>query len=187
MKITQQTALLALARLAIESILTEDEQPLIAHMQSLEGEVYTQQRGCFVTLRDDDGRLRGCIGNLLGRESVIQSVVAMAQEAAFSDSRFPALKPKEIDHLIIEVSLLTPLQPIDDYHQIEIGQDGVILTHQSRRAVFLPQVASEQGWDLQTMLSHLSMKAGLAPTAYKETGCRFEIFQAEVFNDDDYL
>ena len=187
MNASQKTALLELARSAIESTFTGDEQSLIAQMRRLKGGLYEQQCGCFVTLRDVNDALRGCIGNLIGRGNVVQSVVALAREAAFSDHRFVALKPRELDHLIIEISLLTPLEPIDDYRLIEIGRDGVILTCGNRRAVFLPQVATEQGWDLSTMLTHLSMKAGLAPKAYTEAECRFEVFQAEVFSDDDHL
>ena len=53
----------------------------------------------------------------------------------------------------------------------------------TKGAVFLPQVAPEQGWDLDTTLSHLSYKAGLDPNAYKENAS-FEVFQAEVFSEE---
>jgi AMMECR1 domain-containing protein len=76
------------------------------------------------------------------------------------------------------------MRSIENWSDIRLGIDGVLLTHGYHRAVFLPQVAVEQGWDLPTMLSHLSMKAGLYPQAYLDAACSFEVFQAEVFGED---
>jgi AMMECR1 domain-containing protein len=56
------------------------------------------------------------------------------------------------------------------------------LEKNGRFAVFLPQVAPEQAWDLPTTLTHLSRKAGLPPDAW-QTGAAFETFQAEVFHE----
>jgi len=46
--------------------------------------------------------------------------------------------------------------------------------------VFLPQVATEQGWDLATTLTHLCRKAGLPGDAWRE-GAHLRVFEAEVF------
>ena len=51
-------------------------------------------------------------------------------------------------------------------------------------AVFLPQVAPEQGWTLEETLHYLSMKAGLPPDAWKDPRTRFSVFEAIVFHED---
>jgi len=109
--------------------------------------------------------------------------MANAINAAVNDPRFPPVQPEEIPHLHIEISVLTPLQPLDDYRRIEIGKHGVLLSKNGRRAVFLPQVAPEQGWDLEEMLTNLAHKAGLPGDAWKE-GASFEVFEAIVFEED---
>ena len=83
-----------------------------------------------------------------------------------------------------EISALTPPKPVLSYNDIVIGKDGMIISKNGRSAVFLPQVASEQGWDLAQTLSHLSQKAGLSSDAWK-SGAKFTVFQAIVFNEKD--
>jgi AMMECR1 domain-containing protein len=50
-------------------------------------------------------------------------------------------------------------------------------------AVFLPQVAPEQKWTLDEMLTQLSLKAGLPADAWKKDAS-FLVFQAEVFGEE---
>jgi AMMECR1 domain-containing protein len=59
----------------------------------------------------------------------------------------------------------------------------VILDKDGHRALFLPQVAIEQGWDKDTMLAQLARKAGLAADGWRR-GARFEVFTAQVFGVD---
>lgn len=142
-----------------------------------------EHRGVFVTLTEKrDGQLRGCIGNIFGDRPLLDGVIENAVNAALHDPRFPAVTPEEEPRLHLEVSVLTPLQTVPGPEAIVIGRDGVLLEKQGRRAVFLPQVAPEQGWDVPTMLRHLAMKAGLAPDAWKE-GASFRVFQAQVFEE----
>nr|MBC8426681.1 AMMECR1 domain-containing protein [bacterium] len=70
------------------------------------------------------------------------------------------------------------------WRDIEIPRHGVVLACGPRRSVFLPQVAAEEGWDRDTMLSHLAMKAGLEPDAWRE-GASFQVFEAEVFAEEE--
>lgn len=119
--------------------------------------------------------------------ALYQEVPKLARESAFSDPRFrPPLRVEELQQVVLEISLLSKMQSIDDWKQIRLGIDGVLLSHGYHRSVFLPpQVATEQGWDLTTMLSQLSRKAGLESDAYTDGGaCRFEVFHAEVFKED---
>jgi uncharacterized protein (TIGR00296 family) len=78
---------------------------------------------------------------------------------------------------------MTVPQPVDSPDKIRIGTDGVILKKQGKSALFLPQVAPEQGWNLDQMLTQLSLKADLPPDAWKE-GTEFMVFQAIVFGEN---
>ncbi|MBP7127082.1 AmmeMemoRadiSam system protein B [Myxococcota bacterium] len=137
--------------------------------------------GVFVTLKKH-GDLRGCIGSIVGTEPLYQGVLRNAVNAASHDPRFAPMTAAEEPEVEIEISVLTPLKEVPSFQDIRVGRDGVLIEKGGRRAVFLPQVAPEQGWDLATMLTHLSMKAGLAPDAWK-SGARFQTFQAHVFHE----
>jgi len=137
--------------------------------------------GVFVTLRED-GELRGCIGSIEGREPLYLGVIHNSINAASRDPRFSPVRAKEFEKIKIEISVLTPLKKISNYKDIVLGKHGVVLQKWGRSAVFLPQVATETGWNLDEFLSHLSLKAGLPADAYKE-GATFEIFEAIVFEE----
>jgi AmmeMemoRadiSam system protein A len=144
---------------------------------------YDKELGLFVTLHLH-GDLRGCIGYIQGFKPLKSALFEMAEAAAFHDHRFLPLIESELDDIEIEISILSELVEISDYHDIIIGVDGVLLKHGHKQAVFLPQVAPEQGWDLDTTLKHLCRKAGLPPHAYKDAKTRFEVFQADVFSEE---
>lgn len=136
--------------------------------------------GAFVTLKER-GDLRGCIGSIQPVEPLYEAVVHNAASAALHDTRFDPVRPAELASLEVEVSVLSPMQRIASYEQFQIGRDGVVLARDGRRAVFLPEVAAEQGWDRPTTLSHLSVKAGLAPDAWRE-GTEFWVFTSQVYD-----
>jgi AmmeMemoRadiSam system protein A len=140
-----------------------------------------QGEGTFVTLKKH-GQLRGCIGNLTSEGPLCRLVGAMALQAALNDRRFSPVQLGEMSQIEIEISVLTPMQTVANPSEIVIGRDGVVLTKGSHTAVFLPQVALEQGWSREEMLDQLSRKAGLAPGSWRQ-GANFEVFQAEVFHE----
>ncbi|MEJ5166681.1 MAG: AmmeMemoRadiSam system protein B, partial [Thermoanaerobaculia bacterium] len=137
--------------------------------------------GVFVTLRENDD-LRGCIGSIEGREPLYLGVIHNTINAASRDPRFSPVRASEYNKIEIEISVLTPLKKISNYKDIVLGKHGVVLQKWGRSAVFLPQVATETGWNLDEFLSHLSLKAGLPGDAYKE-GATFEVFEAIVFDE----
>ena len=143
-----------------------------------------QVMGGFVTLTLD-GDLRGCIGEIFPRRPLVQVVLDHALDAAFEDPRFSPLTAKEFQRVRIEISALTKPVPVASYKDIEIGRHGMVLEVGSRSAVFLPQVATEQGWDLPTTLSYLAQKAGLPPDAWMEPQAKFTVFEAIVFHEPD--
>jgi AmmeMemoRadiSam system protein A len=139
-------------------------------------------RAAFVTLKEN-GQLRGCVGDIFPQRPLYKSVITNAIYAGFGDRRFPQLRKEEYDRLKVEISALTPPTPVASWRDIRIGIDGMVLNKDGHSAVFLPQVAPEQGWDLETTLRYLSEKAGLPADAWKE-GASFLVFQAEVFGEE---
>ena len=139
--------------------------------------------GAFVTLNDKaTGALRGCIGEILPVRPLVEAVAVRAADSAIHDPRFMPVSERELGGLRVEVSALTPPKPVKSWREIVLGRDGMTLEKDGSFAVFLPQVAPEQGWDLETTLSYLARKAGLAQDAWRE-GAKFETFQAEVFHE----
>lgn len=139
--------------------------------------------GAFVTIKKGE-HLRGCIGNILGRKPLYQSVLQLAVEAAVGDPRFLSMECTELQEVRFELSLLTVPGEVDDPRDIVIGTDGILFSADGRSAVFLPQVAPEQQWSLEQTLDHLCIKAGLSPGRWRREGCTFQVFQAEVFGEE---
>ncbi|MFO7820517.1 MAG: AmmeMemoRadiSam system protein B [Lentisphaeria bacterium] len=172
-----QSRLMELARESIRAKL-QSESPPTPDAESL-NPVLREKACAFVTLHLQ-GRLRGCIGSLEPREALYKNVINNARNAAFSDPRFPPLSASEFEDIEIEISVLTPARPIGSPEDFIPGQHGIILKKGRAKAVFLPQVASEQGWDRETTLTHLALKAGLEPDGWRR-GAKFEVFEAIVF------
>ncbi len=137
----------------------------------------------FVSLHREE-RLRGCIGTLTADRPLYQTVAHMAVSAAFDDPRFPPLALEELPGLEIEISRLSALVQAhpDD---IDPTRHGVSLTIGEQRAVFLPQVARQCGWDRDTLLNQLCRKAWLPPEAWRHPTAAFLVFEAEIFSEKE--
>ncbi len=138
--------------------------------------------GVFVTLHEF-GMLRGCIGEIMPTRPLYEAVMDQAVNSGLRDYRFPQVKEKEIPDLVFEISALTPPVIVSSYKDIVLGKDGIIISKHGHHAVYLPQVAPEQGWNIEQTLSHLSLKAGLPSDAWKKDAS-FTTFQAIVFNEE---
>lgn len=187
--VAERRALLSLARAAIVDRVLSDGSLERCRAAIRMTPALETHRGAFVTLHvleppgsPEPRRLRGCIGTIAPQEALYENVVRNAVHAAFDDPRFPALDREECCRLHIEISALTPVEHASDPESILPGRDGVVLTHPSGSAVFLPQVATEQGWSLHDLLENLALKAGLSRDAWKEG--RVEIFRVELFGED---
>ena len=117
-------------------------------------EKFNENRGVFVTLHKN-GMLRGCIGYIKPIQKLQQAVINNAVNAAVKDGRFPKVSLKEMDDIDIEISVLTPPQEISGPEEFMPGEHGIIINKVFYSAVFLPQVAPEQGWDREETLSNL--------------------------------
>ncbi|MEZ4528548.1 MAG: AmmeMemoRadiSam system protein B [Desulfobacterales bacterium] len=176
----QKKSLLVFARNTITWYLDSETVPLA---RGFDAQLWYKQ-GAFVTLKKQ-GNLRGCIGHMAEDRPLCQVVGEMALNAAFEDRRFRPLAAAELPQCEIEISVLTPFREVSGPEQILVGRDGVLIRKDGRSAVFLPQVAPEQGWNREQMLEHLCQKAGLASDAWKENA-RFFTFQANVFSEHEF-
>ncbi|MCU0289609.1 MAG: AmmeMemoRadiSam system protein B [Acidobacteria bacterium] len=148
------------------------------------------EAGVFVTLKKK-GDLRGCIGSIITREPLFLGVRNNAISSAVRDPRFSRVQTSELKDIDIEISVMTPLQTIDDYKKIRLGIDGVIIKKGYYQSVYLPQVATETGWNLDQFLGSLCQKAGLPSNSYlpsentddDDESMVFYIFQAQVFGE----
>jgi AmmeMemoRadiSam system protein B/AmmeMemoRadiSam system protein A len=180
LRTSDKKALLHFARETISRLLLTDTVPLArgfsAHLQN--------PQGVFVTLKKR-GELRGCIGRIIGDEPLSKLVGAMAVQSALNDRRFSPVTADELKDIDIEISVLTPMRAVSGAGEIMIGRDGVLLAKDGHSAVFLPQVASEQGWKREELLDQLCLKAGLDRGCWKQQA-QLSIFQAVVFSESEF-
>lgn len=142
-----------------------------------------EQRACFVTLQIGK-QLRGCIGSLEAHQPLVYDVAYNAYAAAFGDPRFSRLTVAEFEKLSIHISVLSKPAPMrfdseaDLLRQIRPDIDGLILSDGSYKGTFLPSVW-ESLPDARQFLTHLKMKAGLAPDYWSDT-LQVERYTAEL-------
>ncbi len=171
-----KTRLLALARETIRARLAGER------LKKVEAGADEPRVGAFVTL-NKGGRLRGCIGRMEAEDRLSETIADMALSAAFFDPRFMPLTETELKDISIEITLLGPRRRISSAEEIVIGRHGVWLQQGHSTAVFLPQVATEQAWDRDTLLRELSRKAGLGPEAWKRPDAVLMVFEAYIFGE----
>lgn len=175
----QKNRLLFIARNSIEDYLKKGLKP-----QLLEADpVLTEKKGAFVTLTKH-GELRGCIGSIYPTLSLYQTVSDMAIEAATGDPRFPQLSLDELKEIEIEISVLSPLEKIEDISKIKVGTHGLLIRKGFYSGLLLPQVATEYNWTKEEFLEHTCYKARLNKDAWKK-GADIYIFSALVFGEEE--
>lgn len=151
----------ALARLAATRLLAGldlDEKDWLA--LSEDRELWRPRRGCFVTIKNNDGSLRGCIGTIaptqpdLGRE-----IAANAVSSASRDPRFKPLAPEELNRVHFSVDILEPPEPVESLDDLDPSRWGVIVTKGFQRGLLLPDLEG-----IDTVIKQVSIaarKAGL--------------------------
>ena len=173
---TERQRLLTLARQALVSRVRGGHPP------QPPSDLEAASSGLFVTIHCR-GELRGCLGTLDDREPLGRSVVRLAGDVSHQDYRFQPVRAEELDDVSIDLSVLTPTEVVTDPSTIEVGRDGLIVQQGRHKGLLLPQVATEQGWDRETLLAHTCLKAGLPRDAWKR-GATILRFQAEVFGEE---
>jgi AmmeMemoRadiSam system protein A len=174
---SDQQALLRVARESVQAYLA-GRSPRLPEIR--EGPLL-DTRGVFVSLHKDD-ELRGCIGNLHPTAPLYRVTSEAAISAAVGDPRFMPMTIDELPYVRFEISVLSPMEKIDDVEKIEIGRDGILISKRGARGLLLPQVAVTQGWDRERFLTETCRKAGLRPGEWKEDATIFR-FSAQVFGE----
>ncbi len=151
-----------------------------------------KKAGVFVTLSTyPDHDLRGCIGYPEPIMPLVEATMDAAISAATRDPRFPPVTASEMDRTLVEVTILTPPEPIqvDDpreyLERVEIGRHGLTIEKGFHRGLLLPQVPVEYGWDTEEFLAHTCMKAGLLPDAWCDPDTKICRFEGRVFQEKE--
>lgn len=181
--------LVALARAALATELLGRDDVARALAAFPRGNEHERRQGVFVTLNRRDpeairahGRLRGCLGQAEPTFPLYYGTVAAALDAAIRDPRFEPVTAAELPGLEVEVTVLSPRRGVSSPTDIRIGTHGVVLEKDGKAALFLPQVARENGWGLDQTLDALADKAGLPAGAWRE-GASLSVFTGQVFEE----
>ena len=173
--VARKSAKLALARSPMSAFTSEDD-------------LFNKNLGCFVTLHNQ-GQLRGCIGHFTPSTPLVATISEMGVSAAIKDHRF-AQNPvtlAEMDTIDIEISVLSPMVLAENPLDLELGVHGIYIISGDRGGCFLPQVATETGWDKETFLSHCCRdKAGIGADAWRTGEAQVYLYTATVFGELDF-
>ena len=179
MKIESQGLLLQIAREAIASHL-EDRTP--SKFQGSEPELL-RKSGAFITLHKK-GKLRGCVGQIVSDKPLYETVSEAAIAAATRDPRFHRVNRSEISELEIEISVLTPLQPLERIEDLEIGVHGLYIKYGEHSGLILPQVATVHNWNRTEFLQQTCKKAQLSEDAWQDPETEIYLFRSQVFGEE---
>ncbi|MGB1271500.1 MAG: AmmeMemoRadiSam system protein A, partial [Endozoicomonas sp.] len=188
---SQKKELLRLARQAITQGCSRGTPPEPKHTS--QPPPFLREGACFVTLHksdpEDNQTLRGCIGSTQAYRPLLDDVMNNAFASAFRDQRFPPVTENELGTIQIEISILTPQQPMAVSHekdllqQLRPGVDGLLIRNPRYSATFLPQVW-EQLPNPRQFLAHLKHKAGIPPGIWPED---MECFRYQCFQFEEQL
>ena len=182
----EKLTLLEVARKTLESSVKEGKRPDLNSGEYTLSQTLKNKRGVFVTL-NKNGNLRGCIGHIQPREQLFDAVIDNTINSSMNDARFKPVSEDELPDIEIDISVLSPIKKISGAEKFITGKHGIIICLGGMRAVFLPQVATEQGWDREETLAQLCNKAGLPSYAWKDDEMEFFVFTAEVFHENKNL
>ncbi len=180
----QQLRVLKLARNTIREYLEKRTLPEADLEKEFSDPVFQEKCGAFVSLHINK-RLRGCIGYIRGVKNIPETIIDMSHAAAFQDPRFQPLTRKELDAADIEISILSPIEPVGDISEIKVCRDGLIISCGYNSGLLLPQVAEECGWNTMEFLENTCYKAGLPGDAWKRKDTKIEKFCAQVFGEKE--
>jgi AmmeMemoRadiSam system protein A len=143
-------------------------------------EAWERPCGVFVTLRRR-GELRGCIGHIQPlHANLSQEIADCAVAAATHDPRFNPLEPSELDLLELEISLLSPPEPVSHIDALDPARFGIVVSAGGRRGVLLPEVSGIA--DRHDQLRLALRKAGLSG----EEEIRIERFEVRKLRSENH-
>jgi len=169
--------LVRLARKTVDDYVTNKRKPETPEDTS---EQLRLKSGVFVT----------CIGRPYPTQPLVEATIDSSVDSAVNDPRFPPVNSKELDTIIIDLSVLTPPKkmeysnPEDLLNLVKVGRDGLIAMRGMQRGLLLPQVPVDWNWNTLEFLKHTCNKAGLPEDAWKDEKTEFMSFQAEIFGEE---
>ncbi len=164
----ERAELLQLARESIRAVATTGRLPDYGTANPW----FLEPAAVFVTLRgapnayEPQGELRGCVGQVEPDAPLYAAVQDAAAKAATIDPRFYPVQAGEVDVLSLEISILSPMRPVESYDEIEIGRDGLLIIGERRRGLLLPEVPVEYNWGAREFVRQLCRKAALPDDAW---------------------
>lgn len=176
----EQREALNIARCAIETYVKNNTIPCIKTVSlSLQ-----KHYGAFVTIRKKSGELRGCVGEFEPNKPLHTVIQNMSILASTNDSRFDPITRNELNQLVIEISVMSPIRKITRWQDIIVGVHGVVIKNENITATYLPQVATENAMSLETFLESLCReKAGLSKDCYKNPDVELYIYDVQIISD----
>jgi AmmeMemoRadiSam system protein A len=174
----EKRELLNLARMSIRAALRDEPLPVI----DTSNKKFLEPAAVFVTLRID-GDLRGCIGYIEARLPLGEAIREVAIRSAFNDPRFPPLAEEEFDRIEIEISILSPLRPVESVEEIVVGRHGLVIDDGRHRGLLLPHVPIEYHWTREEFLRHTCLKAGLLEDCWRRPGVTLSVFTTLTFSE----
>jgi len=178
----QKKQLMTMARQTLKSYLATGEVPDFP----ITNPTLKTPRAVFVTLRDRQGKLRGCIGRIFPDEALALAVQQMTIEAAVNDSRFVPVRPEEVDDLTVEISILSYPQRVCDVRAVQLGTHGVILKRDGRRGIFLPEVAESFSKKEEFLGELCAQKAHLERQCWQDPQTQIDIFTSLHFSEKEF-
>jgi len=149
-----------------------------------------QPAGCFVTLHTLQGRrLRGCVGRLDAAKPLLEAIFATSL-SVLEDPRFrySPICLEELPELELEISVISPLRPVEHPLAFELLSDGIYLTIGRRSGCFLPQVARETGWTREQLLERLcTEKMGLPCSAWQNAEAQLSVFSTVMVGPEPFV
>ncbi len=139
--------------------------------------------GAFVSLYIE-GELRGCVGQITGEMPLYDLVHKMTLASATEDTRFKSIKKEELSNLSVEISVLSPLEKVEDIQEIIPGKHGIYIRKGFQSGTFLPQVADRHNWSVEEFLGNCAKhKAGLGWDGWKNA--EIYTYEAIVIAEND--
>lgn len=153
-------------------------------------DVFKHHHGVFTTLHQYPSHmLRGCIGIPEPIMTLKKALIESAQSVTH-DPRFPPLRNDELDHIIVEITILSKPVPLENkkenmLDEIVVGRDGLIVEQGFYKGLLLPQVPVEQKWDTKTFVEQTCLKAGLPSDAWLNETTVIKTFTGQIFSEEE--
>jgi AmmeMemoRadiSam system protein B/AmmeMemoRadiSam system protein A len=176
----QQQLLLSIARKTLMQYVKTGQKPVFEYQDPF----LKKEKAVFITIRNNNGELRGCIGRTMAEEPLLDAIIHMTIEAATKDQRFKPVTIDELDSISIEISILSEPTTVASADEIIFKQDGVILSKDNNRGVFLPEVANDFSTKEDFLNELCTQKAELPLECWKDENTRIETFTTETMREN---